>query len=184
LRIACIGGESTGKSTLAQALAAAVHGIVVTEALRAFVEEHGRTPLREEQRSILLAQRLREEHAANQHPHAHVICDPATLMTAVYSQMYFDDDSLHDDAAVFARDYDALLWCRPDIPWVAEPGLHDGPQFRDQADALLAAWVNELAPGGCVLEITGAHGRIPLAHQLLKAEFGSVWQPEAAGQST
>lgn len=180
LRIALLGGESTGKTTLALALAAQVQGVVVSEALRDFVRERGRSPEQQEQRSILVAQRLREDHAAADHPHAHLLCDPATLMCAVYSQLYFDDDSLAEDVRAYVRDYDALLWCRPDIPWSPEPGQHDGPEFRARADALIADWVRELAPAHCFLEVTGNNGRLARAQRLLADRFGSAWEPEAA----
>ena len=91
-----IGGESTGKTTLALALAATSHGVVVSEALRAFVDDHGRTPLPEEQHSILLAQRSREIAASQDHPNATIVCDPATTMTAIYSELYLISQWLDD----------------------------------------------------------------------------------------
>ena len=179
-----IGGESTGKTTLALALAATSHGVVVSEALRAFVDDHGRTPLPEEQHSILLAQRSREIAASQDHPHATIVCDPATTMTAIYSELYFNDSSLRMQAMEYAADYDAILWCRPDIPWVAEPGQHDGPQFREAADLLISQWLDDLRVATPVLEITGTQGRILMARDLLDAQFGSVWQQPAPRSST
>ena len=176
LRIAVIGGESTGKTTLARALAAATNGVVVSEALRTFVDEHGRTPLRTEQRRIMHAQRDRELTAIDEHPHATILCDPATTMTSIYSQLYFQDASLHSQAIEYAAQYDAVLWCRPDIPWVAEPGQHDGPQFREAADLLIADIAGELATVTTILEITGSVGRIAAARESLSAHFGSVWE--------
>lgn len=184
LRIAVIGGESTGKTTLALALAAATHGIVVTEALRAFVEEHGRAPHQDEQRAIMDAQHTREEHACEEFAHATIVCDPATTMTAIYSELYFQDSSLRTQALEYAAAYDAILWCRPDIPWVAEPGQHDGPQFREAADQLIAQWLPILGALAPVLEITGSEGRIALAHDLLAAQLGSVWQRAVPHSST
>ncbi|MDO9486550.1 MAG: ATP-binding protein [Actinomycetota bacterium] len=184
LRIACIGGESTGKTTLATALAASVSGVVVSEVLREFVTAHGRPPLAHEQRAILEQQRARESQCAASHPQAVIVCDPATTMIAIYSALYFEDDSLDSRAQEYARDYDVLLWCRPDIPWVAEPGQHDGPQFRARADALLQSWVSRQAGQIPVLEITGEQGRIELAQRLLKACLGSVWQPSATAPPT
>lgn len=183
LRIAVLGGESTGKTTLARALAAMTHGVVIAEALRAFVQEHHRTPKQDEQRAIMLAQRQREDLGIASHPHAFIFCDPAVLMTAIYSQLYFDDNSLNDQALSYAGDYDALLWCRPDIPWVAEIGQHDGPGFRDRADSLIQSWADELRTLTNVFEITGDEGRIPRAHELLSEQFGSVWRNVASPQS-
>jgi nicotinamide riboside kinase len=179
-----IGGESTGKTTLARALAATSHGVVVSEALRTFVDNHGRTPLQEEQHSILLAQRGLEIAASHDHPSATILCDPATTMTAIYSELYFQDSTLRMQALEYAADYDALLWCRPDIPWVAEPGQHDGPQFREAADLLIARWLNDLRTATAVLEITGTQGRILMARDLLDEQFGSVWQQPAPRSST
>jgi nicotinamide riboside kinase len=168
----------------AQALAAASHGVVVSEALRTFFIEHGRTPAQEEQQSILLAQRAREIAASQEHPFAVIMCDPATTMTAIYSELYFQDSSLRAQAVAFAADYDALLWCRPDIPWVAEPGQHDGPQFREAADLLISQWLFDLQAVTPVLEITGSEGRISMAHNLLAKQFGSVWQQPQPRSST
>jgi nicotinamide riboside kinase len=184
LRIACIGGESTGKTTLANALATSVDGALVSEALRDFVVDHGRPPVRDEQSALLEEQRQREQDCAHANPGAVVICDPATTMIAIYSELYFDDSSLYAPALNYARDYDALLWCRPDIPWVPEPGQHDGPQFRTRADVLLQAWVRAHGAAIPVLEITGSNGRIERAQALLKACLGSVWQPSAAAPPT
>ncbi|MDO8731785.1 MAG: ATP-binding protein [Actinomycetota bacterium] len=177
LRIACIGGESTGKTTLATALAASVHGVLVSESLREFVVQHERAPVREEQSTLLQQQRQREQQSANSHLNSVIVCDPACLMIAIYSELYFDDLSLYETALEYARDYDAVLWCRPDIPWVPEPGQHDGPEFRDRADVLLQRWVHHHAAEIPVLEITGDIGRIERAQALLKASLGSVWQP-------
>lgn len=184
LRIAVIGGESTGKTTLARALAAASHGVVVSEALRAFVIDHGRTPLQEEQHTILLAQRNRELVAGLDNPQATILCDPATTMTAIYSELYFQDTSLRSQALEFAANYDAMLWCRPDIPWVAEPGQHDGPQFREAADLLISQWLSDLRAVTPVLEITGLEGRSSMAQDLLAKLFGSVWQQPQPRSST
>lgn len=184
LRIACIGGESTGKTTLATALVASVGGVLVPEFLREFVIDHGRPPVREEQSAILQEQRAREEQCALANPQASIVCDPASLMIAIYSDLYFDDQSLYEAALEYARAYDALLWCRPDIPWIPEPGQHDGPQFRTRADILLQRWVSAHSADIPVLEITGALGRIETAQAQLKAQLGRVWQPSTAAPPT
>lgn len=184
LRIACIGGESTGKTTLATALAASVNGALVPEVLRDFVVQHGRAPTQEEQQHLLREQRAREQQCVADHPGAAIICDPATLMIAIYSELYFDDLSLYPTALEYARDYDALLWCRPDIPWVPEALQHDGPQFRARADGLLQRWVAQHGEQIAVIEVTGTAGRIADAQAQLKARLGSVWQPSATAPPT
>ena len=107
LRIAIVGAESTGKTTLAQALAKHIAQLTglrsawVPEVLRAWCDEHGRTPRADEQHGLALAQTAAIEHAA-----AHndvLVCDTTALMTAVYSRLLFHDTSL-EVTAVQAKD--------------------------------------------------------------------------------
>ena len=70
-----------------------------------------------------------------------VIADPLPLMTAVYSVVYFDDDALMTQGIADAASYDALLWCAPDLPWIAEEGMRDGEDLRDRADAVIREYI-------------------------------------------
>lgn len=137
LLVALVGGECTGKSTLAAALADALPGLLVPEALRTWVTQHGRPPSAVEQHEIARMQAAAEDAArANS---TWVICDPATLMTAVYSEIYFDDTSLTDEALAHAdAAYECIVWCDIDLPWIAESGIRDGIEWRDRAHAVLA----------------------------------------------
>lgn len=156
-RIGLIGGECTGKTTTATDLAGRFAAAVTPEALRDFVIRHGRTPRAEEQRPIMREQRAREDALARRPDLDLVIGDPATAMTAIYSDAYFADASLLPEATSLALDYDLVLWCRPDIPWVADPGQRDGAEYRERVDDLLAAYIHvTMRPAGIVvLELTG-----------------------------
>jgi len=143
MRIGLIGGECTGKSTLARDLAAALPGtaIVVPEFLRTFVLDHGRPPRADEQAMIMATQAEQEFIAAQGNPDW-LIADPAPAMTAIYSQVYFDDDSLLASAQQQLRSYDVVLWCDTDLPWQPDPGQRDGAHMRAAAhDAIAAAFV-------------------------------------------
>ena len=63
LRIALVGAECTGKSTLGAALAGRLPGVALAECLREFCEARGRTPHAHEQREIVEAQIAREREA-------------------------------------------------------------------------------------------------------------------------
>ncbi len=153
MRVALLGGECTGKSTLATSLAHALDAPVANEALRDFVDERGRVPTAHEQRQVMTDQRDREDALE---PAPIIICDPATLMTAIYSSIYYGDESLLSAALDQARDYTVILWCRPDIPWVPEAGQHDGEAARALADARIAALID--AAGWLpIVEISGDH---------------------------
>lgn len=139
-RIAVLGAESTGKSTLARALGQQLDGLLVPEYLRAFCLRHGRPPLRHEQAAIAAEQIRREQQAlqaARQQGKAWVVCDPGPLMTAIYSQHYFDDPSLLPAALDWQRDYAATLVCQPDIAWEPDGFLRDGPQVRTRVQELI-----------------------------------------------
>lgn len=139
-RIAVLGAESTGKSTLARALAQQLDGLLVPECLREFCQAHERPPLRHEQAAIAAEQIQREQQAlqaAQQQGKAWVVCDPGPLMTAIYSQHYFDDPSLLPAALDWQHGYAATLVCQPDIAWEPDGFLRDGPQVRAQVQALI-----------------------------------------------
>lgn len=143
-RIGLLGGESTGKTTLALALADALPGFVAEEYLRDFVRDFGRLPTLADQEGIFLTQQMTVrtvERAAEYAETPWVIADPLPLMTAVYSIVYFDDDSLLEAGIKDAATYDVVLWCAPDIPWVPEEGMRDGIDFRDRTDRVIAEHV-------------------------------------------
>ncbi len=131
--ICLIGAECTGKTTLAQALAARMGGLWVPEYLRAFTHAQGRTPLHAEQARILQEQlrlhdAMREE--ARQQRCAWVFCDTAPLLTAVYSDCVFGDDSQYPHALALHARYAHTLLLEPDIPWVADGLQRDGAAMR------------------------------------------------------
>lgn len=147
--IALLGGESTGKTTLAsqlyQELSLRQPVILVREALREFVAQMGRPPRSNEQEELLLTQIAAEQAAASRlrefatgpDTAGLVISDPAVLMTAVYSQLYLADESLLELAVARTRQYDHLFWCLGDFPWVPEPGMRDGANYREAAELVI-----------------------------------------------
>jgi nicotinamide riboside kinase len=158
--IAIVGAESTGKTTLAAALAdrlrAADAGRVawVPEVLREWCDATGRTPLAHEQGAILRAQHERIAEAAATHDW--VVCDTTALMTAVYSTLVFGDDSLQQRAAeLHARTAAVTLLTALDLPWVADGHQRDGPQVREPVDALLRALMQRHRIGYSVVAGSG-----------------------------
>lgn len=137
MKIALLGAESTGKSQLAQALCARLQqsGLVVhrvDEYLREWCNTHQRTPRQDEQSHIVETQIARVQAAP---AHAVVIADTTPLMTAVYSQMLFNDDSLNALALAHQLTYDVTLLTGLDLPWVSDGLQRDGPHVREPVDA-------------------------------------------------
>lgn len=140
-RIGLIGGECSGKSTLAAALGTALPACVVPEALRDFVEHEGRAPHLSEQPKVFAKQVEREEEIAGTCHTKWLVADPAPLMIAAYSLAYFDDDHLLEAALSHASGYQAIVWCDPAIPWQSDGNQRDGADRRAQVDGLIAELV-------------------------------------------
>jgi len=144
-----LGGESTGKTTLAMALADALPGFVAEEYLRDFVRDFGRVPTLADQEGIFLTQQMTVQTVMRAAAHAQVpwvIADPLPLMTAVYSVVYFNDDSLLNTGLANAAAYDVLLWSAPDIEWVPDGEQRDGPDYRSRVDHVIAELINPVLP--------------------------------------
>ncbi|NCT83970.1 MAG: ATP-binding protein [Comamonadaceae bacterium] len=135
--VALLGAECTGKSTLAEALAAHFQAGLVREYLREWCAAQGRTPQQHEQAHIAAEQAARIEAAAREHEL--VICDTTPLITALCSEHYFGDPALTAGALAFQRRCDLTLLCAPDLPWEADGFMRDGPGVRAAFDARLRA---------------------------------------------
>jgi nicotinamide riboside kinase len=142
LRVAIVGAESTGKSWITTALAdvlrargQAVH--TVDEVLRHWCDRAGRTPQRHEQMAIAQQQADAAYPMAQQAPNTWLLSDTTPLMTAVYSHLLFDDESLYPMALAHQALYDITLVTGLDLPWVADGLQRDGPQVRGPVDTLV-----------------------------------------------
>lgn len=165
--IAIVGAESTGKTTLAGELQAALQRdgrsvALVGEYLREFCDRHARTPRVDEQAGI--AQEQTRRIAAAAETHDIVIADTTALMIAVYSEQVFGDRSLYDSAIEAQRGCALTLLTALDIPWQADGLQRDGPQVREPVTALVRA---ALARGGLGYSVVAGTGPARLSHALL-----------------
>jgi nicotinamide riboside kinase len=134
--VALLGAECTGKSSLTQLLGKRLAAATVPEYLREWCLAAGRTPQQQEQAAIAAEQQRRIVAAATA---SLLIADTTALMTAVYSQHYFGDDSLLADAlAMHRRQVTLTLLCCPaGVPWQRDGCLRDGEAARQAVHALL-----------------------------------------------
>ncbi len=192
--VAIVGAESTGKTTLAHALAAALARpgrsvALVEEHLREFCNHHSRTPRRDEQAAIAAEQTRRIASAAAEH--ALVIADTTALMTAVYSRFVFGDDGLMASALAAHAQCDLSLVTALDLPWEPDGLQRDGAQVREPVDTLLRG---ALAAGGIGYAVVGGTGPARLAaavaavqRALAPAATGAarwVWHCERCGDGS
>lgn len=133
--ISVVGGECTGKSTLAAALGAALPAVIVTETLREWVDAQGRLPLPHEQEQVMATHRQSELFALRRA--RWVVSDSGPLMTAAYSIQYYDDDSLLPTAVEWTAHSDLVVWCQDDFTWQPDP-QRDGADARSESQRILA----------------------------------------------
>jgi nicotinamide riboside kinase len=152
--IALLGAESTGKTTLATALAQALSAefesvAVVSEYLREFCDLNGRTPRIDEQQGIADEQSRRIDAAARMN--AVVVADTTALMIAVYSDQVFGDRGLYASAAAAHARCSLTLLTALDLPWQADGLQRDGPQVREPVDAKVRAALDGAGLGYAVV---------------------------------
>jgi len=161
-RVAIVGAASSGKTTLAQALAARYGALWVPEYLREFCDTQQRVPVSGDQFHIAATQAAREDGLAAQGGRF-LFCDTTPLMTAVYSIHYFGavDEQLQQLAT--SRRYDITLVCEPEMPWVPD-GLHR--ETEDVSGIIHEILLGELARRA----IPHARIRGPLPERILQVE--------------
>lgn len=137
-RIAILGAESSGKSTLAAALAEHYHTLWVPEYLREFVDTHGRVPREEDQYGIALTQKQREDAAALRAAR-YLFCDTTPLMTALYSKVYWGRVDAQLAQLDSVHDYALTLVTAPDGPWVPDGLQRESEAVRQSVHALVLA---------------------------------------------
>lgn len=137
-RIAILGAESSGKSTLAAALAERYATLWVPEYLREFVETKQRVPFESDQ--VLIAQtQLEREAQAAARATSLLFCDTTPFMTALYSRFYWHrvDDELARLAA--AHDYAHTFVTAPDAPWEPDGLQRESAEVRDHVHGQVLA---------------------------------------------
>jgi nicotinamide riboside kinase len=164
--VAVVGAESTGKTTLVQSLFRALlacghDAVVVPETLREFCDVHGRTPLAEEQVALAAEHSRRIREAAE--AHALVLADTTALMTAVYSDLLFNDRSLYPEAMAQHAGCELTLLTSLDLVWVADGLQRDGPHVREPVDQLVR---QALIDAGQPFGIVAGQGDQRLRHAL------------------
>lgn len=157
IRIAVVGPESSGKTTLAEGLMFHYHGGYVSEVAREYLDEIDRPYV--ESDLLEIARSLRSLHGG-----MGGLLEEASVVIAAPEQraegrgsrpVFFDTDPVnlviwsrekygrvHPELEQLAQEmhYTWRLLCRPDIPWVPDP-LRENPHDRDR---LFVQWELEL----------------------------------------
>jgi HTH-type transcriptional repressor of NAD biosynthesis genes len=144
-RVCLLGGESTGKTTLAMRLAERYGTTYVPEYGREYSvrlrKKLGDAWTTDEFRHIAEAQAESEDLLA-QRANGVLFCDTDLFTTACFHEVYmgFRDEQLERDAR--QRSYDLHLLCGLDVPFVQDGWRDDGPH-RAAMDAAYRAFLEE-----------------------------------------
>ena len=200
LVVALLGGESTGKSTLAAELKTALQdqGVatcLVSEHLRNWCAARGRAPTQSEQARLALEQGRQIDAAVHSAPPVQVvIADTTPLVVAAYSEIYFQDVSLYPAALDWQRRADLHLLMGLDVPWVADGLFRESPALRERTDEVLRHQLQSAAMAfhtvyglgparlQAALRIVAQAMHLPLAHRdPVMDRTTAIWSCERCG---
>jgi HTH-type transcriptional repressor of NAD biosynthesis genes len=166
-KVVFVGTESTGKSTLAKAMAEEMDTLWVHEFGRELWEEQGLTGTFNDLWKIAQNHHRREQ-AAMLHSREFLFCDTNPWTTLQWSLMYHGtaDARLYDLVARTKNDYTWIL-CKNDIPWV-----QDGTRelFGEKANELqnqIWAGVNGITDGNYHTVYGSVENRIRMVKEIL-----------------
>lgn len=140
VKIAVVGPESTGKSTIARDLAAYFDTLCVPEFAREYCQDLNRNYTLEDEVNMFHGQIALEEKIAVSARHDLLICDTMALTVKIWCDHLFDGtpqlilDQLND------LSYDLYLLMDIDLPW-EDDALRDFPNLREH---FMQIWHEEL----------------------------------------
>jgi NadR type nicotinamide-nucleotide adenylyltransferase len=178
-RVCVVGAESTGTTTMAEALAAHYCTVWVPEYGReysAIKMARGETTWLSEEFVDIAREQNRQEDAAAREANRLVICDTNAFATVLWHRRYMGGASHEVSRLAEGRKYDLYLLTGDEIPFVQD-GLRDGELIRHEMHRWFEdALASQEAPW---LLLTGAHEqRMAMATRAIDALFeGSRWRP-------
>jgi NadR type nicotinamide-nucleotide adenylyltransferase len=154
-RVVLTGGECTGKTTLARALAARTETAWAAEAAREVALARAGVLGPEDVPVIARTHvRLADDavRAAVGAGRPLVFLDQDLVSTVVYARHYYGGCPRWIERLAAERQGDLYLLCAPDLPWAAD-GVRDRPAAREEIHALFAAAL--AAAGARVAHVSG-----------------------------
>jgi nicotinamide riboside kinase len=165
MKIAVVGPESCGKSTLVIALAQYFNCAYVPEVAREYFAKHAHFHYTiDDVIAIARAQQALEDQLAEQHPL--LICDTSPLVCRIWAEVRFGYCPPTIAALDTQANYAATLLCAPDLPWQADP-LRENPNNREE---LFGIYANNLSLRSTPLAIISGLGDARLHLAIKKIE--------------
>lgn len=129
-KIAIVGGESTGKSTLCEELAMHFQTVFVPEFARLYLEKLNRPYIESDLLSIAKGQ-IKLEDEMIQNAKQYLFCDTDMHVLKVWSEHAYHHCDPFIKNQLTMREYDAYIITSPDLPWHPDP-LREHPNPTDR----------------------------------------------------
>lgn len=177
-RVVLTGSESTGKTTLAGAVAQAMRSLWVPEYARTYAERVQR-PLSAHDVPLIARGHLKAVETVEGEWRARfaartdappLVLDTDLLSTVVYARYYYGTCPSWIEDAVQSSLGDLYLLCLPDLPWEAD-GVRDQPTSRAE---LHARFVETLQEFGAAVELVRGSGEARRARALSAVSLHAV----------
>lgn len=123
------GAESTGKSTLAEALGNYYHVPVIPEFARDYVEKLNRPYTYGDVEKIALKQ-VEELNAAKKLEHPVIFVDTWLIITKIWFEVVFQKVPAWLENTIRTTPIDLFLVCDTDLPWIPDPVRENGGEKR------------------------------------------------------
>ncbi|MBK6266623.1 ATP-binding protein [Marivirga sp. S37H4] len=128
-KIAIIGPESTGKSTISQGLAHHFNEPFVPEYGRKYLEENGPDYSRADLLAISKGMVIWEDKMMSIAKNL-LFCDTDLIMMKVWYEVKYGECHPWVLQQIETNPYQFYLLCKPDLPWEADP-LRENPTIRE-----------------------------------------------------
>jgi len=165
IKIAITGPESTGKSQLAEELAAYYHTVFVPEYARAFIDRLDRPYNREDILEIAKGQ-IREEERRIQRTTRMLFCDTELIVTKIWSEVKYGMCDPWILEKIEENKYSLFLLCNIDLPWEDDP-QREHPHMREK---LFSLYYDELTERGFPFKVVSGTGRARLENAVKHVE--------------
>lgn len=166
-KVAIVGTESCGKSTLTRNLARIFNTTYVDEYGRDICIEYSNFLTEEHFKEIAYVHKVNEIRE-NKNANKVLFIDSEAVVTKYYLKLYGKEDSSLYDEIALNQDYDLYIYLEPDIKWV-DDGLRDQgeEEVRKTNNKLLKSMFDEL--GINYISINGNYQeRFKKAYELIK----------------
>ena len=162
-KIVITGPESTGKTTLAEALAQRLNAYLIPEYARSYIERLNR-PYTYSDVEIIAKHQLEEESRFSGIGVSGILLmDTWLIITKVWFEVVYGTAPEWIGKHIATDDIDLFLVCAPDIPWIADPVRENGGKMRLK---LFERYCKEIENHGFTYEIVRGAGELRLQNAL------------------